>query len=161
MIQILLLTLGIVLSALHFFLNKSKTSRLRKPGFAIFLYKYWLFFVVGISELYYGLERLYYAWQLAQTFHTPISASLQYDLSLYCLSLAILGLLAPFTSRNFRAAVIIGYSLVTMSAASLQLFELLTTENYSFTTIHPVAYSFGAPLVLIGLFFFSDKKKLF
>ena len=138
MVVLLLLTLGIVLSLLHFCLAKSNKSRLRKPCFVIILYKYWLFFAVGSAGLYYGIERMYYAYQLAAGFHTPLSASLQNELGLYCLSLGILGLLAPFATRGVRLAVII---------------------NYSFTTLQPIYYGFIAPLALIILFFISDKKQ--
>ena len=159
MVVLLLLTLGIVLSLLHFCLAKSNKSRLRKPCFVIILYKYWLFFAVGSAGIYYGIERMYYAYQLAAGFHTPLSASLQNELGLYCLSLGILGLLAPFATRGFRLAVIINYSLFTLSVAGLQLFEIVPTENYSFTTLQPIYYGFIAPLALIILFFISDKKQ--
>ncbi|MEI7463605.1 MAG: DUF6790 family protein, partial [Candidatus Taylorbacteria bacterium] len=91
--------------------------------------------------------------------HTPLSASLQNELGLYCLVLGIIGLLAPFTSRSFRLAIIINYSLITLSIAVLQLVVLIPNENYSITTLLPVSYSFIAPLVLIALFFIADKKQ--
>ena len=161
MIQILLLVLGVVLGLLHYNLAKAKKSRLRQPDFASIFYKYWLFFAVGMTQTFYGVERLYYSCQLAQTFQTALSASLQYDLSLYSLSLGLLGLIAPFATRSFRAAVITGYSLVTLSAASLQLFELLNQNGYTFNNINALAYGFIVPLVLIGLFFIGDKNKPF
>ncbi|MFA6076109.1 MAG: DUF6790 family protein [Negativicutes bacterium] len=161
MIQLLLLALGVVLSLLHYNLAKAKKSRLRQPDFMNIFYKYWLFFTVGMTQTFYGIERLYYSYSLAQTFQTTISASLQYDLSLYSLSLGLLGLIAPFATRSFRAAVIIGYSFITLSAASLQLFELLNQNGYTFSNVNTLAYGFIVPLVLIGLFFIGDTKKSF
>lgn len=161
MIQTLLLALGIILSLVHYLTVKSKTSRLRKPLYTPLLYKYWLVFAVGFNWVFLGCERLFYSLQLAQTFNSPLISSAQFDICLYSLCFGILGLIAPFASRGFRAAVITGFSLFTIATACVQLTNMLPTETYRIADVVNVSYNFAAPLILIILFFTGEKKKLF
>jgi hypothetical protein len=122
-----LFLLGLAVSA---FSLRGHPRPLAKPVLVEALFKWFLFFSIGISYLYNGLFHIF-AHELAARLIGWPDSPFQLEVGFASLGFGLVGLLATWRSFDLRLAAILGPSLFLWGAAGVHIHSMVTEHNFA------------------------------
>jgi hypothetical protein len=119
------LVLGLIVSL-------TAIARVPKPvGAALVtekLLSWFLFFSVGVSYLYNAVFHIFFG-QMAASFIGWADSPFQFEVGTASLGMAVGGFLAAFRSFDLRLGVLVPFSIFTLGAAIVHVYQLAKTGN--------------------------------
>jgi len=121
------LVIGLVISAVA--LARAEKP-LTAPVVVEALFKWFLFFSIGVSYLYNAIMHTIFA-ETAAAFIGWQNSPFQYEVGFASLGFAALGFLAVWRSFDMRLAAVLGPSLFLWGAAGGHIYQMITAGDFS------------------------------
>lgn len=106
------------------------TSPLTAPVVVEALFKWFLFFSIGISYFYNAVMHTAFA-ETAVSYIGWANSPFQYEVGFASLGFAAVGFLAAWRSFDMRLAAILGPALFLWGAAGGHIYQMLTAHNFA------------------------------
>ena len=94
------------------------------------LFKWFLFFSIGVSYLYNAVMHTVFA-EMAAGFIGWANSPFQYEVGFASLGFAAVGFLAAFRSFDMRLAAILGPALFLWGAAGGHIYQMIAAHNFA------------------------------
>ena len=94
------------------------------------LFKWFLFFSIGVSYLYNGVMHTVFA-ETAASYIGWANSPFQYEVGFASLGFAAVGFLASWRSFDMRLAAILGPALFLWGAAGGHIYQMVTARNFA------------------------------
>lgn len=119
--------IGLIVSAVS--LMRSPKPR-TTPVVTEALFKWFLFFSIGVSYLYNAVMHTVFA-ETSASFIGWANSPFQYEVGFASLGFAVVGLLAAWRSFEMRLAAILGPTFFLWGAAGGHIYQMVTAHNFS------------------------------
>lgn len=151
---------GVVCSCIHYSYKKRTSAKMRGPDFWVYLYKYLLFFGIGIAGLLHIGEIMLHSWQQNDSFCELVQSQL---LSVVAarIAVAIGGITAVSATNNYRAAVITIFAVQSLLSAISRTATIICQNTYDPLMLSALSYELALPIILVVLYFAKDKFRIF
>jgi hypothetical protein len=121
------LVIGLVFSAATL---ACTTGPLTTPGVIEALFKWFLFFSIGVSNLYNAVMHTVFA-ATAAAYIGWANSPFQYEVGFASLGFAAVGFLATWRSLDMRFAAILGPAFFVWGAAGGHVYQMVTAHNFA------------------------------
>ena len=128
MVSLVFLVLGLVVGAVHVYLEKQPRTRVRVAQ--IFLL-WFLVIIVGVTGVFAFIGHTVYADATAQSIGWPTGNPFQSEVAVANLSVGILGILCYWMRGNFWIATVIGFSVWWLGDAVVHIRSIVVDANYA------------------------------
>jgi hypothetical protein len=128
MVSLVFLILGLVVGAVHTYLDKQPRTRVRVAQ--IFLL-WFLVITVGVSGVFAFIGHTVFADATAQSIGWPTGNPFQSEVAVANLSVGILGILCYWMRGNFWIATVIGFSVWWLGDAVVHIRSIVVDANYA------------------------------
>jgi hypothetical protein len=148
-LSLLLLVLGLVVGAVHLFLDKQPKTKARVAE--IFLL--WLLVIsVGVLSILFFIGHTVFADASAASIGWPAGNPFQSEVAVANLTIGTLGILCYWIRGNFWLASVIAFSVQWLGAAVVHIRSILLSANYAPNNAGVTFYlDILMPVILIGL----------
>ena len=100
------------------------------PAIIEALFKWFLFFAIGITYVYNGIFHIVFH-EMAARFIGWTDSPFQIELGFASLGMGLIGLLAPWRSFDLRLAAILGPACFLWGAAGVHIVSMITERNFA------------------------------
>jgi hypothetical protein len=128
MVSLVFLVLGLVVGAVHVYLDKQPRTRVRVAQ--IFLL-WFLVIIVGVTGVFAFIGHTVYADATAQSIGWPTGNPFQSEVAVANLSVGVLGILCYWMRGNFWIATVIGFSVWWLGDAVVHIRSIVVEANYA------------------------------
>ena len=149
MISLIFLVLGLVVGAVHVYLNKQP----RTKGRVAETFLVWFFVVsVGLLSVVFSISHTVFADATAASIDWPAGNPFQSEVAVANLTVGTLGILCYWIRGNFWIATVIAFSVQWLGAAVVHIRSIVVEANYAPNNAGLTFYlDILMPLVLIAL----------
>ena len=149
MVSLVFLVLGLVVGAVHVFLNK----RPRTKGRVAEIFLQWFLVVsVGLVSVVFFIAHTVFADTTAASIGWPAGNPFQYEVAVANLAIGTLGILCYWMRGNFWVATVIAFSVQWLGAAVVHIREIVVAANYAPNNAGITFYlDILIPVILIAL----------
>jgi hypothetical protein len=149
LVSLFFLVLGLVVGAVHLFLDKQ--SRTKGRGAGIFLL--WLLVItVGIGSIFGFIAHTVFADSTAASIGWPAGNPFQSEVAVANLSVGVLGILCYWMRGSFWNATVIGFSVWWLGDAVVHIKSIVVSANYAPNNAGVTFYlDILVPVILIAL----------
>jgi hypothetical protein len=149
LLSLVFLVLGLVVGAVHLYLDKQPRTKGRVAE--IFLLWY-LVITVGIGCVFFFIAHTIFADTTAASIGWPAGNPFQSEVAVANLTIATLGILCYWVRGNFWVATVIAFSVQSLGAAVVHIREIAVTANYAPNNAGLTLYmDILLPVILIAL----------
>jgi hypothetical protein len=143
------LVLGLVVAAVHVFLDKQPRTKGRVAE--IFLL-WFLVVAVGILSVFFFISHTVFADTTAASIGWPAGNPFQSEVAVANLTIGTLGILCYWIRGNFWVAAVIAFSVQWLGAAMVHIRDIVVAANYAPNNAGMTLYlDILMPLILIAL----------
>lgn len=137
------------------------TKRERNRAFVIgTFFKSLLFFVAGILYIYTFMGHTIKADQVAEYIGWPAGNPFQFEVAMTSLTLAFLGILAPWMKDGFKLATVMAGAIFSWGAGVGHIYQIVEYHNYHPGNAGPILYAdFISPVILIIFYVLYRRTK--
>ena len=128
MASLFFLVLGLVVGAVHVFLDKQPRTKGRVAE--IFL-QWFLVVSVGLLSVVFFISHTVFADSSAASIGWPAGNPFQYEVAVANLTIGTLGILCYWMRGNFWVASVIAFSVQWLGAAVVHIREIVVSANYA------------------------------
>ena len=148
MISLSFLVLGLVVGAVHLYLDKQP----RTKGRVAEIFLLWLLVItVGIADIVNFIGHTIFADATAASIGWPAGNPFQSEVAVANLAVGILGILCYWVRGNFWVATVIGFSVWYLGDAVVHIREIVVAANYAPNNAGVTFYmDILQPLILIA-----------
>ena len=149
MLSLFFLVLGLVVGAVHVYLDKQP----RTKGRVVEIFLLWfLVITVGILSVFFFISHTVFAATTAATIGWPAGNPFQSEVAVANLTIATLGILCYWIRGNFWVATVIAFSVQWLGAAVVHIRDVVVAANYAPNNAGMTLYlDILMPMILIGL----------
>jgi hypothetical protein len=149
LVSLFFLVLGLVVGAVHVYLNKQPRTRGRVAE--IFL-QWFLVVSVGLVSVVFFISHTVFADTTAASIGWPSGNPFQYEVAVANLTIGTLGILCYWIRGNFWIAAVIAFSVQWLGAAVVHIREIVVAANYAPNNAGLTFYlDILMPVILIAL----------
>jgi hypothetical protein len=149
MVSLVFLILGLVVGAVHVYLDKQPRTRGRVAE--IFLL-WFLVIIVGVTGVFAFIGHTAFADATARSIGWPVGNPFQSEVAVANLSVGILGILCYWMRGNFWIATVIGFSVWWLGDAVVHIRSIVVDANYAPDNAGVTFYlDILVPVILIAL----------
>ena len=94
------------------------------------LFKWFLFFSIGVSYIYNGIFHVFFG-DLAASYIGWANSPFQLEVGFASFGFGVVGLLATWRSFDMRLAAILGPSIFLLGAAGGHIYQMITAHNFA------------------------------
>jgi hypothetical protein len=94
------------------------------------LFKWFLFFSIGVSYIYNGIFHVFFG-DLTASFIGWANSPFQLEVGFASFGFGVVGLLATWRSFDMRLAAILGPSIFLLGAAGGHIYQMITAHNFA------------------------------
>ena len=128
MVSLVFLVLGLVVGAVHLYLDKQPRTKERVAE--IFL-QWFLIVSVGILSVFFFISHTLFADSTATSIGWPAGNPFQSEVAVANLTIGTLGILCYWIRGNFWVATVIGFSVWLLGDAVVHIREIVVEANYA------------------------------
>ena len=121
------LVIGLIVSVL---VLARAAKPLTGPVITEVLFKWFLFFSIGVSYIYNGIFHVFFG-DLAASFIGWANSPFQLEVGFASFGFGVVGLLAVWRSFDMRLAAILGPSIFLWGAAGGHIYQMITAHNFA------------------------------
>ncbi len=149
MVSLFFLVLGLVVGAVHFYLDKQP----RTKGRVAEIFLLWLLVIpVGIGDVFNFIGHTAFADATAASIGWPAGNPFQSEVAVANLSVGVLGILCYWMKGNFWVATVIGFSVWWLGDAVVHIRSIVIEANYAPNNAGVTFYlDILVPVILIAL----------
>ncbi len=149
MLSLVFLVLGLVVGAVHLYLDKQP----RTKGRVAEIFLLWLLVItVGIQGIFAFIGHTVFADTTAASIGWPTGNPFQSEVAVANLTVGILGILCYWMRGNFWVATVIGFSVWWLGDAGVHIREIMVAANYAPNNAGVTFYlAILVPVMLIAL----------
>jgi hypothetical protein len=158
MVSLVFLILGLVVGAVHTYLDKQPRTRVRVAQIILL---WFLVITVGVSGVFAFIGHTVFADATAQSIGWPTGNPFQSEVAVANLSVGILGILCYWMRGNFWIATVIGFSVWWLGDAVVHIRSIVVDANYAPDNAGVTFYlDILVPVLLIALlvYYLSTKR---
>jgi hypothetical protein len=128
MVSLVFLVLGLVVGAVHVYLDKQPRTRVRVAQIFVL---WFLVIIVGVTGVFAFIGHTVYADATAQSIGWPTGNPFQSEVAVANLSVGVLGILCYWMRGNFWIATVIGFSVWWLGDAVVHIRSIVVEANYA------------------------------
>jgi hypothetical protein len=128
MVSLVFLILGLVVGAVHTYLDKQPRTRVRVAQIILL---WFLVITVGVSGVFAFIGHTVFADATAQSIGWPTGNPFQSEVAVANLSVGVLGILCYWMRGNFWIATVIGFSVWWLGDAVVHIRSIVVDANYA------------------------------
>jgi hypothetical protein len=149
LLSLVILVLGLVVGAIHLYLDKQP----RTKGRVAEIFLLWMLVVtVGVLSVFFFISHTLLAKTTAQSIGWPAGNPFQSEVAVANLTIATLGILCYWMQGNFWVATVIAFSVQWLGAAVVHIRDVVVAANYAPNNAGMTLYlDILMPMILIGL----------
>ena len=149
MVSLFFLVLGLVVGAVHLYLDKQP----RTKGRVAEIFLLWLLVIpVGIGDVFNFIGHTVFADATAASIGWPAGNPFQSEVGVANLSVGVLGILCYWMRGNFWVATVIGFSVWYLGDAVVHIRSIVVEANYASNNAGVTFYlDILIPVILIAL----------
>jgi hypothetical protein len=121
------LIIGLIVSAIAL---ARAAKPLTAPVIVEALFKWFLFFSIGVSYIYNGIFHVFFG-DLAASFIGWQNSPFQLEVGFASLGFGLVGLLAPWRSFDMRLAAVLGPAVFLLGAAGGHIYQMIAAHNFA------------------------------
>jgi hypothetical protein len=149
LVSLFFLVLGLIVGAVHLYLDKQPRTRGRVAQ--IFLL-WFLVISVGLLSVVFFISHTVFADSSAALIGWPTGNPFQYEVAVANLTIGTLGILCYWIRGNFWVATVIAFSVQWLGAAMVHIRDIVVAANYAPNNAGVTFYlDILMPLILIAL----------
>ena len=149
MVSLFFLVLGLVVGAVHLYLDKQPRTKGRVAE--IFLL-WFLVLTVGIGSVFFFIAHTVFADTTAASIGWPADNPFQSEVAVANLTIATLGILCYWIRGNFWVAAVTAFSVQWLGAAVVHIRDIVVAANYAPNNAGMTLYlDILLPVILIAL----------
>ena len=157
MLSLVFLALGLVVGAVHVFLDRQPRTKARVAQ--IFLL-WFLVITVGICSVFFFIAHTVFADSTAASIGWPAGNPFQYEVAVANLHIAILGILCYWIRGNFWLATVIAFSVQRLGASVVHIRDIVVAANYAPNNAGMTLYlEILIPVILIALLVYYERVR--
>lgn len=122
-----LFVIGLIVSAVAL---ARKPKPLGGPVIAEALFKWFIFFSIGVSYIYNGLFHIF-GHEMAAELIGWADSPFQFEVGFASLGFGLIGLMAPWRSFDMRLAAVLGPACFLWGAAAVHIHSMITEHNFA------------------------------
>src|SRR3954447_20514340 len=155
MVSLVFLILGLVVGAVHVYLDKQPRTR----GRVAQVFLLWLLVIsVGVTSVFAFIGHTIFADATAHSIGWRAGNPFQYEVAVANLTVGVLGILCYWIRGNFWVATVIGFSVWWLGAAVVHIRDIVVSANYAPNNAGVTLYmDILAPVILIALLVYYER----
>jgi hypothetical protein len=154
LLSLVFLVLGLVVGAIHLYLDKQP----RTKGRVAEIFLLWMLVVtVGVLSVFFFISHTLLAKTTAQSIGWPAGNPFQSEVAVANLTIATLGILCYWMRGNFWVATVIAFSVQWLGAAVVHIREIVVAADYAPNNAGMTLYlDILIPVILIALLVYYE-----